>query len=300
MPVAQPDHEPTVDETQLRQRTTPTALRIALGLQLRDLRETARLSVSTAGSSLRVSAARIRRLEMGRTQLAECDVAALLALYGVTDQQEREMFSALTRHADDSGWWNRYRGTQPSWFDMCAVLEAASSVIRTYEPQFVPALLQTEECARGIIRLGYPTTFNRDVERRVALRMNRQKLLTEPDAPSLWAVVEEAALWRLGAPSTMRAQIERLIEFAKMPNVTLQVMPFGASGHAPAGGPFSILRFAEPDLPDIVHLEQLTGALYLDERHEIVQYAMVMDRACVQAKPPAETIKFLDRIRKEI
>lgn len=271
-----------------------------MGLQLRRLREAAGIDEAAAGNAIRVSAAKLRRLEMGRSPLSASDIGTLLTMYGIRDRQEREMFSSLGQHADDYGWWHRRLGDQPTWFQVPVLLERASSVIRVYEPQFVPELLQTEDCARSLIRVGAPNTLDRDADKRVARRMARQRLLAESGTPSLWAVIDEAALWRLGAPPVMRAQIERLLDLSRLPHITLQVMPFGSGGHAPPGGPFSILRFAEPDLPDIVHLEQLTGALYLDECHEIAHYTMVMDRCCVRAKSPPETDRFLDRIRREI
>jgi hypothetical protein len=304
--VAQPDHDSTDHETQSGQCSQwsqskgPTALRIALGVQLGRLRAARGISATAAGEAIRASAARIGRLELGRITLNERDVSSLLTLYGVRDREEREAFLSMTREANKRGWWHRYGSVLPSWFEMYLGLEQASSVIRTYEPQLVPGLLQTEDCARTLIRQSHPNTFNGDVERRVALRVDRQKLLVEPDAPSLWTVIDEAALWRLGGRSAMRAQIQRLIDLAELPNITLQVMPFGSGCHAVAGGPFSILRFAEPDLPDIVYLEQLTGAIYLDSSHEVSHYAMVMDRSCVQAKSPADSIRFLDSIVKEI
>ncbi|MBV8540360.1 MAG: transcriptional regulator, partial [Pseudonocardiales bacterium] len=193
-----------------------------------------------------------------------------------------------------------YSDVLPSWFEMYLGLEQASSVIRTYEPQLVPGLLQTQEGARAVILLGNAGESADDIDRRVALRMKRQRVLTQPGAPSLWAVVDEASLWRLDGRSAMQEQIRHLIEMAELPNVTLQVMPFYSGAHAAVGGPFTILRFSEPDLPDIVYLEQLTSALYLDKDHDVQHYLMVMDRLCVQAKHPAETIRFLSSTLKEI
>jgi hypothetical protein len=179
-------------------------------------------------------------------------------------------------------------------------LEQACSVIRTYEPQLVPGLLQTEECARTVIRLGHPNVSAEEIERRVALRVTRQQFLTQPGGPSLWAVVDEAALWRLGGRMAMRTQIQRLLEMAQLPNITLQAVPFHCGGHAAAGGPFTILRFAQPDLPDVVYLEQLTSALYLDKSQDVDHYLVVMDRLCVQAMSPTKTTRFLESIAKEI
>jgi hypothetical protein len=238
-------------------------------------------------------------MELGRVGFKERDVADLLTLYGITDDQERGSFLALARQANMPGWWHHYSDVLPSWFEMYLGLEQASTVIRTYEPQLVPGLLQTQEGARAIIRLGNQGVPAADIERKVALRMKRQKVLTQPEPPNLWAVVDEAALWRIDGRSAMREQIQHLIMLAELPNVTLQVIPFYSGAHAAVGGPFTILRFSDPDLPDIVYLEQLTSALYLDKCEDVQHYLVVMDRLCVQAKSPAETIRFLDSTLKE-
>jgi Domain of unknown function (DUF5753) len=197
------------------------------------------------------------------------------------------------------GWWHHYGDILPGWFEMYLGLEQAAAVIRTYEPQLIPGLLQTAEGARAVIQMGHPNASDEDIERRVALRMKRQKVLTRPDAPNLWAVVDEAALWRLDGRSAMQEQIRHLIEMAELPNITLQVMPFYSGAHAAVGGPFTMLRFSEPDLPDLVYLEQLTSALYLDKSEDVQHYLVVMDRLCVQAKSPTETVRFLTSTLKE-
>jgi len=278
----------------------PTALRIVLGNQLRQLREASGVTTGAAGHAIRASHAKISRMELGRVGFKERDVADLLTLYGITDEQERESFLALARQSNVPGWWHHYSDILPNWFEMYLGLEQASSVIRTYEPQLIPGLLQTPEVARAVILLGNANASADAIERRVALRMKRQKVLTQPGAPNLWAVVDEAALWRIDGRSAMREQIRHLIEMAELANVTLQVIPLYSGAHAAVGGPFSILRFSEPDLPDIVYLEQLTSALYLDKEQDVQHYLMVMDRLCVQAKPPAETIRFLSSTLKEI
>lgn len=273
-------------------------LRIALGTQLRRLRESSRISPQAAGDAIRASHAKISRLELGRVGFKARDVADLLTLYGLTDEQEREAFLALARRANEPGWWHHFGDILPSWFEMYLGLEQASSVIRSYEAQFVPGLLQTENCAREVIQLlAAPAD---EIERRVALRMARQDVLTRPEAPEFWFVVDEAVLRRpLGGREMVRAQLRHLIEMAELPNITLQVLPFHVGGHAAAGGPFTILRFAEPDLPDIVYLEQLTSALYLDKKRDTNDYLVVMDRVCVQADSPADTTRFLNGILKE-
>ena len=138
------------------------------------------------------------------------------------------------------------------------------------------------------------------VQRRVELRMTRQELLTGPDAPRLWVVVDEAALRRpLGGRDVMRDQLTRLIEAAALPNVTLQVLPFHVGGHAAAGGPVTILRFPVPDLPDIVYLEQLSSALYVDKPEEVDHYLSVMDRLSLVATPAADSVAFLEQVLKD-
>ncbi len=278
----------------------PTALRIVLGTQLRRLREARGITAGAAGQAIRASHAKISRMELGRVGFRDRDVTDLLTFYGVTDEQERGAFLTLVRQANVPGWWHQYSDIVPSWFEMYLGLEQASSVIRMYEPQFVPSLLQTRQVARTIIQLDHPSASADDIERRVILRITRQEILTQPNAPNVWAVIDEAALWRSDGHSAMRAQIQHLIEMAELPNVTLQVIPIHSGAQAAAGGPFTILRFSEPDLPDIVYLEHLTSALYLDKIQDVEHYLMVMDRLCIQDKSPAETTTFLRNIFQEL
>ncbi|OZM81510.1 helix-turn-helix transcriptional regulator [Pseudonocardia sp. MH-G8] len=279
--------------------TGPTVLRIGLGGALRRKREAAGVTRERAGEAIRASPAKISRLELGRVGFKERDVADLLTAYGVQDPAERAEFLDLARQANTPGWWHRYSDLLPSWFETYLGLEQAAAVIRNYELQFVPGLLQTRDYARAVTMLGHSDPV--EVERRVELRMQRQELLIGPTPPTLWAVVDEAALRRsLLGPAQSREQINHLIEMNELPQISLQVAPFSYGGHAAAGGPFAILRFAEPDLPDIVYLEQLTSALYLDKRADVEHYAAVMDRLCAQVEPPDRTTKILTAIRDEI
>lgn len=278
----------------------PTVLRMVLGTQLRRLREARGITREAAGHIIRGSHAKISRLELGRVGFRARDVADLLTLYGVTDEQEREAFLALARQANEPGWWHQYSDLLPGWFEVGLGLEQASSTIRAYEPQFVPGLLQTEECARAVLELDHPNTSSEETERRVALRMKRQDVLTQSGAPHLWAVVDEATLWRLDERAARRAQVRHLLEMTTLPNITIQAVAFRSGGHAAANGPFTILRFSQFDLPDIVYLEQLTSAIYLDKPQDVRRYLMVMDRLCVEAESPAQTLRFLHRIAKEI
>jgi transcriptional regulator with XRE-family HTH domain len=279
----------------------PTVLRILLGSQLRRLREDKGVTREDAGYTIRASGSKISRIELGRVGFKERDVADLLTLYGIVDEEERSVLLALAREANAPGWWHKYTDVLPSWFQAYVGLEAAASLIRTYEVQFVPGLLQTEDYARAVISLGHAAASAEEVARRVSLRMTRQQLLTKPEAPRLWAVVDEAALRRpIGGPEVMRAQLRHLIAATKRPNVTLQVIPFGFGGHAAAGGPFSILRFPDQSLPDVVYVEQLTSALYLDKRDDVDTYLHAMERLCVEADSPSRTTKTLDRLLTEI
>ncbi|MBV9160653.1 MAG: helix-turn-helix domain-containing protein [Pseudonocardiales bacterium] len=278
----------------------PTALRIALGGHLRRLREASGITREAAGDTIRASSSKISRLELGRVASKERDVADLLTLYGVTNAEERETILTLARQANAPGWWHKYGDVLPNWFETYLGLEQAASVIRVYEPQLMPGLLQTEDYARAIMLLRHLHVSHGEIERRVALRMGRQAFLTQPGAPDLWVALDEAALRRpLGDQKLQRAQLLHLIKMAQRPNITLQIVPFDAGAHAAAGGPFTILRFSEPDLPDIVYLEHLTNALYLDKKRDTVEYLVIMDNLCIQAESPTDTISFLHRIINE-
>ncbi|SCL53050.1 helix-turn-helix domain-containing protein [Micromonospora chersina] len=279
----------------------PTVLRMLLGAQLRRLREAAGVSRESAGWEIRSSESKISRMELGRVGFKERDVADLLTLYGVTAPDERAALLTLARDANSPGWWHRYGDVLPGWFQSYLGLEAAAALIRTYEVQFVPGLLQTPAYARAVILLGHRGAPPAEVERRVSLRMERQELLRRSDPPQLWAVVDEAALRRpVGGREVMRGQLDALIEASGAPHVRLQIVPFDAGGHAAAGGAFSILRFGDQDLPDIVYIEQLTSAVYLDRRDDLDHYAGAMDRLCGEAAPPERTPELLARIRDEL
>jgi len=276
----------------------PTVLRILLGAQLRRLREARRLSLEEAGNVIRASHSKISRLETGRVGFKDRDIVDLLTFYGITDEKEREALRALASKANSPGWWHDYSDVLPHWFEAYVGLEEAASQIRAYEVQFVPGLLQTEDYARAVTMLGYSNP--KEITRRVGLRLARQALLTRPDPPSLWVVLDEAVLRRpIGGLTVMRAQLEHIIEMSQLPNVTVQVVPFTAGGHAAAGGPFSVLRFGEYDLPDVVYLEQLTSSLYLDKLEIVDSYLAVMERLCIEAATPANSVKIIRAALRE-
>ncbi len=278
--------QPVQSQIALPGTSSPTVLRILLGAQLRRLREAKRLSAEEAGNAIRASHSKISRLETGRVGFKDRDIVDLLTFYGVTDEKEREALRAVAVRATSPGWWHDYADVLPIWFEEYVGLEEAASQIRAYEIQFVPGLLQTEDYARAVIMLAYSNP--KEINRRVRLRMARQAILTSQDPPSLWAVLDEALLRRpIGGSSVMRAQLKHLIEMSQRPNVTVHVVPFKAGGHAAAGGPFSVLRFAKYDLPDVVYLEQLSSAQYLDKQDVVDRYVAVMEQLRIEALTPA-------------
>jgi len=284
-----------------RRASGPTVQRIVLGAQLRRLREARDITTEQAAEAIRGSHSKISRMEHGRVGFKDRDVADLLTLYGVTDPTVRASLLSLAREAGNPGWWHDYGDLLPHWFEPYISLEAAASVIRNYEVQFVPGLLQTEGYAREVIRLGYPSITDQELNRRAELRMGRQRLLSRPSPPRLWAALDEAVLRRpIGGPGVMRGQVAHLIEMAENPAVTVQIVPFSVGGHSAAGGPFAILRFAEPELSDVVYLEQLTSALYLEKAPEVDRYLEVMERLCVQAETAADSVKLLQQIRDDL
>jgi len=213
-------------------------------------------------------------------------VTDLLSLYLVHDEAERAALLALAQQANVPGWWHTYGDVVPSWFEPYLGLEQGASVIRCYEVQFIPGLLQTEDYARAVIQLGHSDATPAEVERRVSLRMERRRLITRPDPPRLWAVIDEAAFHRpIGGDATMRRQIQHLIDIAALPHVTIEMMPFSAGGHAAAGGPITILRFAQDAIPDMVYLEHLTHAFYSDRQADIDLYCQVMHRLVIHSQP---------------
>lgn len=279
----------------------PTVLRILLGSQLRKLRESRGITREAAGYEIRASGSKISRMELGRVSFKERDVADLLTMYGVSDSAERDALIGLARQANNPGWWQHFGDVLPTWFQAYLGLEAAASLIRTYEIQFVPGLLQTPDYARAVIMLGHAGASSEEINRRVDVRLQRQQILTRSGGPQLWAVIDEAVLRRpIGGIDVMRAQIESLIEASKLPGVRLQIIPFLAGGHAAAGGPFAILRFPEPELPDVVYVEQLTSAIYLDKREDVDHYAMAMERVCIDAEPPNHTPEILGKLLNEV
>ncbi|MFD9716306.1 helix-turn-helix transcriptional regulator [Streptomyces sp. NBC_00690] len=282
-------------------RSAPTVGQVVLGKRLQDLRERAGLRREEAAKVLRVAAGTIRRMETAEVALKIPYVQLLLGAYGISDHEARG-FIELAEEANKPGWWQRFHDVLPGWFSMYVSLEGAASLIRAYEPHFVPGLLQTEEYARAIMLSGaVGQTDPDDIERHVALRMERQALLTQPNAPRLWVIMDETVFRRpVGSPAVMRGQIDRILEGAELPHVTLQIAQFSSGHHPGTYGPFVLFRFAVPELPDMVYSEYLTGAVYLDARPEVASHLEVLDRMAAQAAPAQRTKEILRGLRKEL
>jgi transcriptional regulator with XRE-family HTH domain len=276
----------------------PTVLRILLGTQLRRLRESRNITAQEAARAIRGSESKISRIELGRNAVREVDIADLLNLYGITDSAEREQLLTLASQANQPGWWHRYQDVLPAWFQSYLGLEESAESIRSFDSQFVPGLLQTEDYAAAVIRLGQYS--REETDRLVFLRKERQRRFAAGSL-RLWAIIDEVAVRRpVGCPGMMRQQLEYLLEVSDRPGLTIQISPFltGASYAAP--GSFSILRFATDDLSDVVYVEQLTSALYLDKRLDVERYIEAMDRISASACTPEETANFIRTMLAEL
>ncbi|MET9408547.1 helix-turn-helix transcriptional regulator [Streptomyces sp. NPDC002935] len=280
-------------------RPAPTVGQVVLGRRLQELREAAGLKREEAARVLRVAPATVRRMEMAEVALKIPYVQVLLTTYGVADD-EADVFVALAEEANQPGWWQRYYDVLPDWFSMHVSLEGAAQLIRSYEPHFVPGLLQTEEYARAVLEAGtVGHTGPEAIERHVALRMKRQALLTRANPPHLWVIMDETALLRPVSPrgEVMRDQMDRLLEWVELDHVTLQVAEFANGPHPGTYTSFALFRFAEPELPDIVYSEYVTGALYLDAREEVALHLEVLDHMSAHAASAQRTKEILREFR---
>jgi transcriptional regulator with XRE-family HTH domain len=274
----------------------PTVLRILLGTHLRRLRESKGITARQAATAIRASESKISRIELGRNAIREIDVLDLLTLYGVSPA-DREQLLTIAEQANRPGWWHRYNDILPDWFQAYVGMEEAARFIRVYEPQFIPGLLQTEEYTGAVISLGdFPIE---DRERHVILRKERQRRFREGHL-KLWVILDEVALRRpIAGIAAQVDQLRYLRGMCATRALTLQVIPYGAGGHAAPSG-FSILRFADRDLPDVVYVENLTSALYLDKQGEVDRYMLAMERMSLTAFPPQRSVDIIDDIIREL
>jgi transcriptional regulator with XRE-family HTH domain len=278
---------------------SPTVRRRRLALELRRLREAAKLTCEDVAERLECSASKISRIETGRVSVSPRDVRDMLEIYGVPEDQ-RDSLVQLARESRQKGWWHAYGDSVLPHFGTYLGLESAASEIRIYEVNLIPGLLQTEEYARAVISAGMVDKPRADIERSVALRMERQQV-ARTIMPKVWAVLDEAALRRqVGGPEVMRIQLEHLRELGSLRNVSLQVIPFGGGAHPAMGRPFVILSFGEDLDPDVVYLEDLTSALWVENVDEIDRYNVFFNHLRATALSFENSAALMTSVLKEM
>ena len=283
---------------QAQSANAATVRLLVLGKRLRDLRQAAGKSLEDAAAVLSLTPLAIRRMEQGQVKWRLPYIKLLLADYGVPGDDARA-FLAMATEANQPGWWYRYRDALPDWFRAFVSLEEEASFMRAYEPHYVPGPLQTENYARTVLRAGIRD--DAEIERRVQLRMERQHRLLRPGGPEFWIVMDETVLRRpVAPPKVMQEQIDRLIEAAALPNITLQVVPFALFVHEGMYGPFHIFRFPFDELQDIVYVETVFGAFYVDQTDDVSAFGEAFDRMSAQAPPPQRTEAILSAIHQEV
>ncbi|WP_031191513.1 MULTISPECIES: helix-turn-helix domain-containing protein [Streptomyces] len=282
-----------------RSASAPTFWRIVLGRRLTDLRERAGKSYEEAAREIGASSITIRRMEKAEVGLRRPSVRMLLEFYGVPAAEAGE-FMTLVDQANEPGWWYKYRDVVPTWFSPYVALEDVATLIRPYEPHYVPGLLQTEDYARAVLSAGRHRTAD-ELERRVTVRMKRQgRLHQEEDAPTLWALLEESVLLRpVGGPGVMRAQLQQVLDASRQPNVTVQILPLGLGAHPGTCGPFTVLRFKVRELPDGVYVEDLASGEIRDRHDDVAMYLETLDHMAVQAATITESRQMLEEAIKK-
>jgi transcriptional regulator with XRE-family HTH domain len=278
-------------------RRSPTLRRRRLGNELRRRREAAGLTIEMVADQLECSSSKISRIETGHSGATPRDVRDILAVCGVAGPAAEDLVQ-IAREARQKGWWHLYGPVLTSAY---VELEAAASSARSYEAQVIPGLLQTEEYARVMIRNGSPGMGPNDIDRRIRVRMQRQSLLTQDDPLNLSVVLDEAVFHRLvGGPDVMHDQLDRLVARAALPNVAIQVLPFGAGPHEAMDGSFTILGYDEPADPDVVFAENAAGGIFLETEEELQRYHFIFDQLRARALPPQESVVFIAARAKEL
>lgn len=271
-----------------------------LGMELRRLREAAEKTIEEVAGHIDRAQSTVSRIETGKTGARPVLVRAMLDLYGVPEGPEREVLLALAKDAQRKGWWNEYDDVISADFERYLGYEGGAAGLRAYDNRAVPGLLQTPDYARACFRAGL--VYDPDeVERRVELRLKRQELLDRTDPLALWAIFDEAVLRRgTGDPETTRAQLKHLARMSRRPNVDIQVLPFGRGLHAGLDGPFTVIEFAEPTDPDVVHIEGPAGNIYLEKARDVRRHVSAFNHLVSQALTPVESIRFVKAMTEEI
>jgi hypothetical protein len=277
-------------------RGSPTLRRRQLGMELRRLRETAKITIDHVAERLECSASKISRIETGQTGVTPRDVRDMLRIYSV-DSEYAETLMQIAREARLKGWWQLYGSVLTGAY---VGLEAAADHIQAYEALVVPGLLQTEDYARAMIHAARPDIDAAEIDKRVRVRVSRQSLLSQDDPVHFWAVLDEAVLRRpIGGQSVMRRQLVHLATMCRLPNVTLQILPFGAGAHAGMDGAFTLLRYNDSTTQDIVFAAHAAGGLFLEKEDELQRYAFIFDHLRANAMRPDESIAMIAALAKE-
>jgi transcriptional regulator with XRE-family HTH domain len=277
-------------------RTSPTVRRRRLAAELRRLRKESGKNRDEVAEFVGVAPATITKIEGATNAPRVADVALILELYGVTGNQ-REVLLTLAREARKRGWWHQYGGAIPAWFEVYVGLEEEAAEIRTYQPEVIYGLLQTEAYARALMMTAPQLPNEEEFERRLSLRMKRQERLVADDAPDTWIILNEAALRReVGGHDAMREQLGRLVELSRLNNMTLQVLPFSAGAHPATHGGFEMLGFPEPTDRDVVYVEYWRGSIYLERTPDIDAYAKLFDHLRARALGPDESRALISQI----
>ncbi len=275
---------------------SPTVRRKRLTTELRRLREQAGLTCEDVGQRLECSGTRISRMETGRISARPGDVRELLEIYGVTGA-EADSLVQLARDARRKGWWHSYGRVLPPWFEAYIGLESDAARLRDFQPLVVPGLLQTEGYARAVLRAAPHAGRGEDVDRQVALRMQRQAILDQASPPEAWLVISESVLrMRVGGPAVMRAQLRRLADLAARTDLTIQVLPSGTAAQVQAVSPFTMLEFADAADPAVVYLEHLTGGVFVENEDEVRRYRVVFDHLRAEALGTVESADLITRV----
>lgn len=278
----------------------PTIQRRRLGLALKRAREGAGKTQDEAAAVIDAAASKISRLELGQSGIKLTDLNLLLDLYGVNGE-EAEPLRELARAGRQRGRWSTYRNAVPDWFRQYLDLEGDASEIRWYQPEVIPGILQIEPYIRAMNATAHPRPTAEDVDRQVAVRLERQAILQQDGGPDLSFILSESALRRnIGDAATMRRQLVHLAEIGKQSNVTLQVFPFDAQTYETASFNFIILRFGDNAASDVIYVETFTDADYLDRPDAVRAYTRLWDRLRAAALGPVESRKLIQRMADDM
>lgn len=281
-------------------RSSPTSRRRRLGLELRRLREAADLTGDDVAKQLGWSVSKVSRIEKARAAVPWSDVSDLLDVYDIASETRAALIQ-LCKDSKQQAWWQPYNDVLASFKNLTNYidLESAASSLRIYTPLTIPGLLQRDDYARAIIATARPLELTeREVERRVELRLHRQAVIAKDPRLRLWAIMDEAALHReVGGHDVMRRQLEHLADMARQPEITVQVIPFSAGGHVAMAGEFSIFSF--PDDPDILSVEAVTGTLYLDRQADIERAVLCFDHLRTTAHTAVDSVELINEAARK-